>query len=392
MRKDKTARIMNARSLNDVLAVVQEIQKEVTESGKEVKGLTTSLSEDITFDSRTARNRKKISEKITKFVAPSSKELASHLKVVDSLYQNSQELDAAAALIRQSFRGNKKQPAALAAVEKLQNEVHNSLNDAFDALSRLADKHLPQQVETFVSKVVSEVISRLSPKSYKDITQEVYVTPDPTNKTFVNFSNYITVHNLKSKSGFTFDTFFIVVTANVAKDGAIKFFITSLNDFRIPGRFPVGKFVSSVGAALNHVSLLLSHNDFILEHERMPLPFEEQRAKTGLSLPGVESVSVKDDEITVKLAASIKTDAAQTKVLKDILARLNALTRNSARNIFTYKAGLIRGQRVLKFVLTPNADRKSGLTVNLTKLDEMAQLFNLSPQQKEAFKQVLINH
>jgi hypothetical protein len=390
MASKRLEKIKKARSLNDIMDVVNDIAFEFKNSQAVVERLLGSLSAEISFDARGKRPRAKVQD--VKFVAPKASDLQKHITVIDKLYANVLELDSAEAMVKQAFVGNKKQPAALKAIAELKASIDPIINDAFDALQEIANKHLPAGMSKFVDDLTSYIIDRLDAKSYKDVFRQVYVTYDPEDKDLLHFSEYIGIENLKTSSGFTFDQYYIVVTGVIDKSGNLTYYVNSFPDFKVPGKYPVGKETPTIDAAKKRVDLLLSHNEFIVIGDKLPMPVTDERAKTsGLStIKGVKKASVVDDELIINWdRAVIKTDAAKQKMIIDIMARLNAIVNSRAsRKIFTYKLDNVA--RTLTFILVPNVD-KSTKHFNLEKLDDAATILDLDEKQKKALRFALQN-
>lgn len=392
MASKRLEKIKKARSLNDVLDVIQEISFEFKNSQAVVGRLIGSLSAEISFDARGKRPRAKVIDE--KFVAPKAAELQKHTAVIEKLYQNVVELDAAEAMVKQAFAGNKKMPAALKAIRELKADVDNSINDAFDALQEIANKHLPSTMTKFVDGVTSYLLDALDTKTYKDIFRQVYVTFDPEDKDLLHFAEYIGLEGLKTSSGYAFDQYYVVVTGVINKQGVITYYVNSFPDFKVPGKYPLGKEVGTPEAAIKQVSLLLAHNDFAVTNDKLPMPIDDSQAKnTGLTtIKGIQKVSVVDDELIISLDASVTTDKAVNKIVMDVMARLNMILNSRAsKNIFTYKVSTVKGKKTIKFILVPNTD-KSTKNMNLEKLEEVSELLNLSDQQKKALRFALTQH
>lgn len=378
--------IRKARSLNDLLAIVDQIQKEYKKNEGVVDELAESISnEEIVMD---GRKRTPGTVKVVKYIVPKPTELKKHWAVINSMYDSIMELDAAEAVMKQSFAANKKTPAALKALRDLKADVNEKLNNAFDAINNIAEKHLPYEMQKMSDKVVSFLIDHLNPKSYKNMYRQVYVAP--IDKT-MHFSVYVTVEGLKTESGFVFDQYNFVLTGVVDQSGVVEYYLTSLPDFKSPGRFPLGKQVTSIPDAQKRVDILLAHNDFLLTNDKLPLPFDEERAKTSgmTNLKNVENVAIKDDDIIVTLVPEAKTEKVVQNTVADVLARLNGLLGGNARNktLFAYKEATRGGKKVITFSLVANvAQKDKPMLINKEKLADVKQLLNLTDKQVEALK------
>lgn len=392
MASKRLEKIKKARSLNDVLDVIKDIAFEFKNSQAVVGRLISSLSAEISFDARGTRPRAKVVD--TKFVAPKAAELQKHTAVIDKLYANVLELDAAEAMVKQAFAGHKKQKAALAAIADLKADVDASINDAFDALQEIANKHLPASMTKFVDGVTEYLLDVVDSKTFKDIFRQTYVTFDQEDKAALHFSEYIGLEGLKTTSGFTFDQYYVVVTGVINKTGAMTYYVNSFPDFKVPGKYPIGKEVADLNAAKKHIAILLAHNDFAVTGDKLPLPVDDSRAKNSgiTSLKGVEKVAVVDDELIVSLAPTVKTDTMVNKIVIEIMARLKSILNNrTSKNIFTYKVSTVKGKKTIKFILVPNTDR-STKDINLDRLHEVSDFMGLTPAQQKALKFALVHN
>lgn len=394
-RTQRLERIKNARSLNDILTIVDEIAYEFKNSAAIVNKLIASLASGtggmIKFDNRRGENEVPQAGD-AKYVVPPLRELKAHIDVLDRFYDNMVELDAAEALVKQAFAGQKKQPEALRAIKELRLEVDEKLNDAYQSLNELTRKHIPKGVERQFEALKGYLITVLPVNSYDDMTAMYYVVPDKTDKSIMQFCCYLGLDGLKNREGYRYDLYYFVLTGVVQNTGALEFYLNSLPNFILPGRFPLGKQIRDTNAMKQHVDMLLSHNDFVATHEKLPLPFDQERAnKAGFTtLKHVESVHVADDTFTVVFTPDISTRAKAKPVVLNIMARLNSiLGENKTAKIFQPEYIKRGGKPAVKFILTPNLDRRAGFS--LQKLEEVSELFNLTENQQAALRFALQN-
>lgn len=387
--KKRLDEIKAARSLNDIADIVSDIAYEFKNSSSIVKRLVASLSAEIVLDHH-AKTTTKTAVKDDGYTAPKTAELKKHVDVIYRLYDNVVELDAAEAMIKQAFAGNKKQAAVLASIKALKADIDDSINDAFAALDSIATNHMPKQMAKMSDGIEAHLISSIKASSYKDIHRQVSVVPGQEDKTAMQFCEYFGVEALKDSKGYTYDVYYVVLTCVIDKLGNAQFYVNSFPDFKQPGKYPLGKDVKDLRTATKHVDILLSHNDFKTDHERQPLPFDTDRASTmGLArIKGVSAVSVKNDELLVKLAPAIvdEKSAAAQRVLIDVLARLNAVVgakKNS--KVFNYKFGTSAGAKAFKFILVPNVD-KNAVHFSVDKMRDAAEVLGLTDAQQTALR------
>jgi hypothetical protein len=382
-------KIKSARSLGDVMDVVDEIGYDFKNSSAIVKRIISSLSAELVIDGRQKSNQPKIKD--IKFVAPNANELKKHVEVLHKLNDNVMELEAAEAMIKQSFAGNKKVPAALKAIKELKQDLDGLLNDAYAALHETGNKHIPTKLATLVDDIVSHLIDVLPVKKYSGITQSMLVVPDPTQAGIFHFCCYIGIENLQNSQGFMYRTYYVMVTGVVNSDGGMHVYLNSLPDFKVPGKYPIGKEISDISSARKRIDILLDHNNFVIDHEKQTLNMDTDRANTaGLpSIKGVASAKVADDELLVILDSGV-SERQREKITTEIRARLSSILGLKKNNqLFQHKYVQRGSQRGIKFILIPNLEKiGDGKKVNLSlqHLHEVSDLLGLSEQQQAALR------
>jgi hypothetical protein len=388
MAISRLEKIRRVRSVSDLLDIIKEIKADFSSNEKVVNNIISSLSgdEEIVFD-RPAQTRK--SARVVKFVAPKQAELQKHLTVITSLYNNVTELDAAEAMIKQSFAGNRKAADALKAIKALREEIDDKVNDAFDALSEIAEKHLPEDVQDFGDKLERHLIKSIDPSTFGDMTKSYYVSLGDV-KGEIQFATYLGLHDLKDTKGYTHESFYIVLTSVLNKAGVLQFYVNAFPEFKLPGSYPVGREVTNDNAMKMRVDMLMAHNNFKTEHEKLAFPVSDKRAK-GLgvtSLKGVESVAVVDDEMVLSLMPNT-TQKQQVDIASAVIARLRSVVGASQGISFKYRLGRANNKPALKFILTPNDERgriNTDIRINTSKLEEIKHALNLNDSQVKALR------
>ncbi len=404
--------IRKARSVNDITAILQEISKEIKLNSSLVGDLTKVLAstsgrnieeqDEIKINKVLPTPSRRINTKSTptlsslgvkleKFVVPPLDKIKSSVGIVQNLYDNASELDAVEALLAQSFEGSKNQAAALASVKALKNEVNATINKALTSLSKIADKHVPSEMKTLITRIIGFVLDTVDPKTYSEITELVYVS---TGKDQLWFSLYLCLNDLKDEKGFTYSEFYIVLTG-VVKDSTITYFLNTLPDFKVPGKYELGKDVQNEKAALQRIKFLLGANDILSDAERRPMPATKDQldAKGIAKIPYVSSADVKDDTIIVHLKPNIPPSKFNG-IVTQIIPLLKAVVGLNSRSKSIFKWKIVKsagGRNSLQFVLTPDirSDDKATLSMNLTKLRELQSALDLTPEELSAIKKAL---
>lgn len=384
-------KIKKARSLKELWSTITEIASEINSSKRVVNKLVQSLSADIDINHNgnqprpTPSGRPKIK---VEWKAPKITDIKENSEVANKLQDNIDDLTNAIALVKQSFTG-KKQAEAIKAMEALRNEAVDQLAKAYQVLSDTALRHMPTKARDMLDSVISEVIDLIPNKSYTGLSEDVYLVPNPEEKGSFLLCMYVSIRNIKNEAGFAYKEYHIVLTGVLSTSGEIEYFINAFPNFKSPGRYPLGKEVSSAKAAAQRIAILLAHHNFVLEHDRLPMPVDTKRVEhMGVTkIKGVVSAEVKNDELVVITAPGLG-DRAKQNVIDSVLATLCAVIGyNTNKKIFTYKIGKVRGQDAVKFVLVPNVDKADkGMHINVTKLDEVANMLDLSDKQVAALR------
>ena len=400
-KKDRLDRIRKVRSINDVLDIVSELEQEINSDSKTAKRLLVSLSsEEIRIDHAAPGRTRKISTRskrtgrtftgtVQNFKAPSKAEVEKHTKVLQRLYDNAKELDSTEAMLRQSFAGIKNQPAALKAVQELRKTVDSSIHTALTALNRVATKHFPSEMEYLRDQLTSFLLDSIPEKNYKDMSFLEYVSLGERGE--IVFSVYVELENLVNSTGYTFDEYFIVLTGIVNGRGAIAYYVNALPEFRVPGKYQLGKQVDNEREMERYVGMLLAHNDVVAELDRMPLPFHDDDSRTTSfkAIRGVTDAKVADDSLMLEVSKT-SSKTADEKIAKETIALLNQVMRRKKDAAVSWKSVVKGSKRYLKFILyfKPGTASKN---LNVMKLDEIKDVFDLSDQEMQKLRRGLLD-
>lgn len=410
MKKDTTAlieRLRKTRSINDVVGVVRQIAQEVRAGSRLLSTSATRKpvdSGEIEIDHTTRTSVKppvrvpvrspaatdaSLGVKLTKFVAPDPAAVKKHSDIIERLHENAQELESAEALVRQAFAKAKNQKQVLSAIHALQEEVNASLAKAFTALDAIANKHLPEEMETLGDSLVAYIIDHINPKYYSNIHKEVYATFDgPTTV----FSMYVVINELQASTGFVYDEFYVILTGTVTQGGVINYYLNTMPDFKIPGHFPIGKEVKNTTELTLRVSTLIAHNDIASDLERKPMPLDTKRAKSGgmAGIRYVEDVYVLDDSLFIVVEKGRETRKNLVDIQSQVVPLLNQLTKNSrgTKGSVQMKTQVREGKTVMQYIFTPSGDHKTH-TLNLDRLNDVQDMLDLSPAEVHALKEIL---
>jgi hypothetical protein len=406
---ERLERLRKARSINDVVSVIQEIAKEIRGNSRIVTTLVESLSatvpnvEEIEIDhsGRTAAPKKiklkspktsgsAVGVKLSKYVAPPTDAIAKHVRVISDLHDNIAELESAQALVKQAFAKAKNQKQVLAKLAELHDEVQENMALSFDALTNIAHKHLPSEMDQLGDALFSYLMDHIKPNSFTNMSKEVYVHQNEDGD--ILFSLYILIHDLTAKTGFVYDEFFVILTGVVNAKGIIHFHLNTMPDFKIPGKFPIGKEITSTHDMNMRVATLIAHNDISADLDRLPIALDTNRTKTsGMSnITNVDDTYVLDDSLFVIVSKGKATPRNIANISSQVIPLLNRLVGNirGAKGTIVSRQIERKGHKVIQYILTPST-KNPNHTLNQSRLQEVQELLGLSEAEVSAVKEIL---
>lgn len=404
-KQDRLEKIRKVRSLNDVLDIIKELTKEVTEDGKIVKRMFTSLSarkdEEITIrhtgpavkpkriTTRRSASPGNFGVKIKDFKVPPKGAIEKHVDVLQRLYDNAKELDAVEAMLRQAFSGVKNQNTALRGVQALQAEVDRSIETALSALNKVATKHFPTEMNELRDQLTGFLLDNIEENQYKDMGFLEYASLGAKGE--ILFSVYVEIKDLKNDNGYVFDEYFIILTGVVDKTGNISYYINALPDFRVPGKYQLGKEIENVQQMEHQAAMLLAHNDVITHLDRKPMPISKDDAKTKgfQNIPGVAGVEVKDDSLYIQLA---KEDPRTiSNVVTTTMALLNQALGRKRDTSISWKRVTRGSKKYIKFILYFKPDAKTSNSLNVNKMKEIQHIFDLDDATLQKLRRSMLD-
>lgn len=404
-KKDRLEQIRKVRSLNDVLEIIEDIRKDSEEDEKTAKKLYVSLSagkgDEVIEISRlgvpgkkrkikTNVRRTKIdfSSMVKDFKAPPKSAIEKHLAVLQRLYDNAKELEAVEAMLKQSFAGVKNQRDALNSVKTLRQTVDSSIRTALNALNKVASKHVPSELVKLRDHLTSFLLDNIPESQYDDMGFIEYVSLGERGE--IHIAVYVEIENLKNSNGYVFDEYIIILTGVVDARGNIAYFVNALPDFRVPGKYALGKQITSENEMEQRVSMLLAHNDIITKYDRAPMPItSDEVTKRGFSaIKGVVKATVADDSLYLQVGKLDKKTEAQ--VVKDTIVLLNQVMKRRKDANISWKSVTRNGKRYLKFILyfKPGSEPKS---LNVMKLGEIKDVLDLDERTLAALRKSMLD-
>lgn len=379
MSEKTLEKLRKARNINELTDVISQIASSIKKNSAAAKNLQTVLAsvseEELKIEHSPAKSGK---IKISKFTMPSQGAIKKNSELVRSLYDNATQLETAEAMIKNSFNGQKGAKEALTALAKLKENVEQSIAEAFDALNDLAQKHQPKEIEKITNQLVQFIERNFEDASYKDISLEVYVTIE--NKA-IQFCNYINIQGLKDTKGFVAEDYFVILTASIPVTGGDpELRLTSIHDFRPPGKYNPGRLVNGIKGVTNELQKLLAHDAVHSLLDQKPLAVDDEKSFTNVK--GVKDAYVEDDTLVCVVENNIKD---LNTVIVSVISLLRAVV--GQKNKIRHKVKKTAKSTKIEFMLTSGIADKGGL--NLSKLDTLKDLLELDDSEMKQIRSAL---
>jgi len=386
-RSDK---IRKARSFNDILDVIGEIAKDTFAAGKLVKKLYTSVSaktkDEVFVVQRNKPGAIKTKMDVSAIPDPSKKAIVKHMDIIGELHDAIKDLESIDATIQQSFRTSKNFQKASAGVKALIKENKEYLTQAYNALEKIANKHIPKNLQNIADNIEEFLISILPKDSYSNILGYNYILLDDKEKT-VNYYCYLEITDLKLEK-YKLDNFYFILSGilNIAT-GEMKIYLSGVPDFKIPGKAPLGINIGTTQDIKLTVRAILASNKIMKEFDKKPLPLPTTKSELRkFKIPGVTGVEVKNDSLYVRFDKR-KIDYDET--IKQIIPLINLSFNRDKRSSIAHspvKRGTESGW--IRFSLTFNPEQKG--SINVQRLRELADTFDLQESEINKLKYFLL--
>ncbi len=376
---NRTEKLRISRNLNEVMDIVTEIDKSSAKTARILSNINKvhSISADE-GSIKIGHTAQKIMIGPVKLNKKDQAQTKTAAGIVQDLYESSQNLDAALAMIINKFDGQKGQPAAIAAIKTLKTNVDKTIKDAQASMKDIAAKHQPEASTRMTKNLVAFLKAKLDSSLYSAISEKTLVNIEDDN---IQFCNYINIKDLADDSGFTTQDYYIIFTYVVPNgEGELKQYVTSVHEFRPPGRYDLTGQFKDTDKAKTEIRNLMAHDSIYAFDNQATINMDDHHVKSLKLIPGVKKVSIDGDTLTVMTEKGIKIP-----VRNSIISTVASLIRATGeKNIPRQK---ILSDRI-EFILVPGPKTKH-TSIPLNKLLLLKDKLDLTDEQVKAFKQAL---
>lgn len=410
-------KLRKCRSIVEIHNVVQSIRTSTTKinrslsamytSGRKRLNVSLSVKDESVKLTQGRKGQKLVVDKavvsdltgvkLQNYTAPNASTLAKHSELLHKLHGNEADLNAAEGMLLHSFTGSAAQKNVLTAIKALKKETQVGLDKAFSILNNVGVNHMPDEMSSVTAEVSQFVTDHIPKTAYTVLHDDMdYVVPADTSefpKDEFHFCHYTQFKNLRNDKGFVFENFFFILTGVVNTAGVMRFYLNAFPNFIAPGHYPIGKAIANIKDIEKRLHFLMLHNDISTEFETKPLAMSDKDLTTKgfRGIPGVESVILNNNMLTVKLQKSKSDSLSINRVVSTVLPLLTFHAGGHTSNI-VHKPRVASGFTYIDFKLTPKRKLDSSgekALVDVAKLSELQHVLGLTDVQLTAVKKAL---
>lgn len=385
----RSDRLRSARSEKELTAIISDLIAEVDDLGKDTQGLlravsssskrrTISLSsgsgikqielgdmENAPVSSR--RPVKKIGQPVKEsavklprmgenllkdFVAPDMRELGKNNITLHRLQQNISELEVAEqVLLGGPFAKMDSSRTMRQQLRQAIKEARTHIANQLSAMAKIAKASRPKHHRSMVAQVKAFMVDLLDKRIYTDIQESTFVyKPDHMDlkthdykgisedglKNILYYQTFIYINNLLTIGGHVREDYSVVVTGVVdMTDGTLIYHITSLDESKVPGSFPIGKPLATEAEIKRKLQALVKQDTGNPANERMVMGLttgQMNRTPDMAKLESVDAMRQQNDYLYFRLVRGL-TREQELEAKANIIAAVDKIFYNKLSSI-----------------------------------------------------------
>ncbi|WOL24424.1 hypothetical protein fHeYen902_078c [Yersinia phage fHe-Yen9-02] len=259
-------------------------------------------------------------------------------------------------------------------------------------------KDAPPEHTKLAATIANYLTKILNKEQFSKIRMRTFIASgvDP-----ITFQTYIFVDNFVNSDGDHYQNYAVVLSTSIAlATGLSTNYVTTLVDEKVPGSFPMGRIVETAPSLKKAINSLLAVDGFLNYSERKPINKDTstirnttmlgQRDHTvaGRQVEILDNVRVQNDKLYVRLIRGL-TPAEKKQAVQEVLAMASVVLRSGKNGKNSMIHRLVKGRGGREFVevsLTSSGGTAKGV-LTLAKIDQVAEVFGLNPDQKRLLKQ-----
>lgn len=318
---------------------------------------------------------------------------------VSQLSQAIAELSVAYQILNsKTFSAFKDQNGAAKTLLNVITQAKNQQSQLVRLMSIDVKNGAPKEHTKLAATIANYLSKILNKEDYSKIRTRTFIASgtDP-----ITFQTYVFIDNFVNSDGMHYPNYALVISTKIAvATGISENFLTSLVDEKVPGSFPLGRLIATAPEMKRTINQLMAMDGFLNYSERKPINRSTQNLREttmlgqnehnirGRSREIFDNVRVQNDSLYVRLAPGL-SPTEKKEAITEILGMASTVLRagRGGKNSVIHQLVTGRnGREFVKISLTGSGGTAKGV-LTLRKIDEIAEVMGLNPQQKRLLKQ-----
>lgn len=362
--------------------VVELGDLEGTIKGKQAKTLDLNQTIDLSkIDISDVKNKAKYNEQVSQ-LSQAIGELSVAYQILNS----------------KTFSAFKDQNAAAKSLLSVIAQAKSQQDTLVKLMSLDVKKGAPKEHTKLAATIANYLAKILNKEDYSKIRIRAFIASgtDP-----ICFQSYVFIDNFVNSEGMHYPNYALVLSTTIAvATGISENFLTSLVDEKVPGSFPMGRKIGTAPEMKRAINQLMAVDGFLNYSERKPINRSTKNLRDTTMLGAGEhtirgrkkeifdNVRVQNDSLYVRLVPGLSPTEKKEAVTEILGMASTALRagRGGKNSIIHQIVSGRNGREFVKVSLTSSGGTAKGI-LTLKKIDEIAEVMGLNPQQKRLLKQ-----
>ena len=315
-------------------------------------------------------------DKIDKIVIPKMDVLRQNFGIADELSEQVDELDKLYNSVAVNFRGVRGSAEMLKAIKTTQTGAEMKLDKALKFLGEIGERHTPTGFKTLIEETISIVSPELTFQNHK-----TFMYGYETKETNLAFSVYIELNGLQDDEGSVYPKFYFVFTCilkGLPKEEKVEpvYYVTVMHEFAAPGKYGLGKKISSPTEAANTLGLMMEMENISTAIGTKPHNLDPDKIKKGQfrTAARIGSIRVEPNALIFCLVKAVRSRKEVNEITKSLFIDVKGLLSRIKGAKIKVKIDAAATGFEISFTLTNLA---RGDEVNVHDIDFLKEQFGL---------------
>jgi hypothetical protein len=378
-------------NINDLDSLLKQYQLQFSRAQEKTTSVASPLEFVVNPDAVKQPRRgggKTISlDKIDKIVIPKMDTLRKNFSLADEISDQVDQLDKLYNSVAVNFRGVRGSNDTLKSIKGLQRNAESKLDKALKFLSDIGERHTPSHFKDLIQATIAYVSPELEFKNHK-----TYMYGYETKEGDLAFAVYIELLGLTDDEGNIYPKFYIVFNCILkpSSDRSLVepvYYLTVMHDFATPGKYGLGKKISSPSDASTALGMMLEMESISTAIGTQPHNLDPSKVNKGRFAMGsrVSKINVDPSAITFELLKGVKGSEA-SEIAKSLYVDMKGLLAHIKNARIKVKVSTEDSRYVIKFTLT-NLAKDNQVSVN--DLDFLKETFGLDDTRLRKVTQII---